>query len=71
MRVLRVGELDPSLAEILATKYHALVLPTNNSRTEFLAEHAASVRVIVEGGSPDVDATLMNALPTPVVVPVR
>jgi lactate dehydrogenase-like 2-hydroxyacid dehydrogenase len=63
MRVLQVGELDPSLAETLATKYHALVLPTNNSRADFLAEHAASVRVIVEGGSPDVDATLMNALP--------
>jgi lactate dehydrogenase-like 2-hydroxyacid dehydrogenase len=63
MRVLQVGEIDPSLAETLATKYDALVLPTNSSRAEFLAEHAASVGVIVEAGIPGVDATLMNALP--------
>jgi lactate dehydrogenase-like 2-hydroxyacid dehydrogenase len=63
MRVLQVGELDPQLAETLAAKYDAAVLPTNEFRAEFLSTHAASVRVIVEAGSPDVDATLMKALP--------
>ncbi|HZA10730.1 2-hydroxyacid dehydrogenase [Mycobacterium sp.] len=62
MRVLQVGELDPGLAETLALKYDALVLPADESRTAFLSRHAPQVRAIVEAGQP-VDAALMNALP--------
>jgi lactate dehydrogenase-like 2-hydroxyacid dehydrogenase len=63
VRVLQVGELESRLAETLAAKYDALVLPADGSRAEFLSAHAASVRAIVEAGSPGVDAALMNALP--------
>jgi hypothetical protein len=48
--VLRVGEVPPSLAEALTAKYDALVLPIDAGRADFLAEHAASVRAIVDAG---------------------
>jgi lactate dehydrogenase-like 2-hydroxyacid dehydrogenase len=63
MTVLQVGELEPALAEALAIKYDALVLPSDESRDEFLTDHAASVRAIVDSGQIAVDAGLMNALP--------
>jgi lactate dehydrogenase-like 2-hydroxyacid dehydrogenase len=61
--VLQVGEVPPSLAEALTAKYNALVLPTDARREAFLAEHATSVRVIVDAGQVPVDAELMGALP--------
>ncbi|MGB6512748.1 2-hydroxyacid dehydrogenase [Mycobacterium sp.] len=61
--VLQVGEVPPSLAEALTAKYDALVLPINAGREDFLAEHGASVRAIVDAGQAPVDAELMGALP--------
>jgi lactate dehydrogenase-like 2-hydroxyacid dehydrogenase len=60
--VLQVGALPPSLAEALTAKFDALVLPAEG-RTDFLAEHAASVRAIVDAGEMPIDAELLNALP--------
>ena len=61
--VLQVGEVPPSLAEALSAKYDALVLPISAGREDFLAEHAASVKAIVDAGQAPVDAELMGALP--------
>jgi lactate dehydrogenase-like 2-hydroxyacid dehydrogenase len=61
--VLQVGGVPPPLAEALAAKYDALVLPIDAGREDFLAEHGASVRAIVDAGQAPVDAKLMGALP--------
>jgi lactate dehydrogenase-like 2-hydroxyacid dehydrogenase len=61
--VLQVGGLPPSLAEALTAKYDMLVLPINTGREDFLAEHAASVKVIVDAGQAPINAELMSALP--------
>jgi lactate dehydrogenase-like 2-hydroxyacid dehydrogenase len=61
--VLQVGEVPPSLADALTMKYDALVLPTNAGREVFLAEHAASVRAVVDAGQVPIGAELMGALP--------
>src|ERR1700675_3270207 len=61
--VLQVGELPPSLAAALTAKYDPLVLPINAGREDFLAEHAASVKAIVDAGQVPIDAELMGALP--------
>jgi lactate dehydrogenase-like 2-hydroxyacid dehydrogenase len=63
MTVLQVGGLPPSLAEALTAKYDTLVLPIDTGREDFLAEHAASVRAIVDAGQVPIDAELMGALP--------
>ena len=63
MSILRVGEIEPSLANVLEAKYQALQLPNDSTRTAFLAEQGASVAAIVDFGPPGVDAKLMNALP--------
>lgn len=50
-RVLQVGPLQPALAEMLARRYDALVLPGAGAEREtFLAEHAGSVDVVVTSG---------------------
>jgi lactate dehydrogenase-like 2-hydroxyacid dehydrogenase len=59
--VLQVGEVPPSLADALTMKYDALVLPTNAGREVFLAEHAASVRAVVDAGQVPIGAELMGA----------
>lgn len=61
--VLQVGEVPPPLAEALTAKYDALVLPINAGREDFLTEHGASVKAIVDAGQAPVDAELMGALP--------
>jgi lactate dehydrogenase-like 2-hydroxyacid dehydrogenase len=61
--VLQVGEVPPPLAEALTAKYDALVLPISAGREDFLAEHGASVKAIVDAGQAPVDAELMGALP--------
>ena len=63
MSVLQVGTIDPSLANALEAKYQALQLPNGPPLTAFLAEHGASVTVIVDFGPPGVDEDLMKALP--------
>ncbi|CDQ47217.1 2-hydroxyacid dehydrogenase [Mycolicibacterium neoaurum] len=63
-RVLQVGPLKPSLADTLATRYDALVLPEENAAREaLLAEHADAVTAVVTSGRTGVDAALMRALP--------
>jgi lactate dehydrogenase-like 2-hydroxyacid dehydrogenase len=62
--VLQVGGVPESLAAALTAKYDALVLPINSAREDFLAEHAASVRVIVDAGQVPIGAELMGALPS-------
>ena len=61
--VLQVGDVPPPLAEALTAKYDALVLPINAGREDFLAEHGASVKAIVDAGQAPIDAELMGALP--------
>jgi lactate dehydrogenase-like 2-hydroxyacid dehydrogenase len=61
--VLQVGDVPPPLAEALSAKYDALVLPLTAGREDFLAEHGASVKAIVDAGQAPVDAELMGALP--------
>jgi lactate dehydrogenase-like 2-hydroxyacid dehydrogenase len=61
--VLQVGGLPPALADAVTAKYDVLVLPTDGERPQFLAQHAASVRAIVDAGRVDVDAELIGALP--------
>ncbi|WBP93427.1 2-hydroxyacid dehydrogenase [Mycolicibacterium neoaurum] len=63
-RVLQVGPLKPSLADTLAARYDALVLPEEDAAREaFLAEHADAVTAVVTSGRTGVDAALMSALP--------
>jgi lactate dehydrogenase-like 2-hydroxyacid dehydrogenase len=61
--VLQVGAVPPPLAEALTAKYDTLVLPLNAGREDFLAEHGASVKAIVDAGQAPIDAELMRALP--------
>jgi lactate dehydrogenase-like 2-hydroxyacid dehydrogenase len=61
--VLQVGGVPPPLAEALSSKYDALVLPIDAGREDFLAQHAASVKAIVDAGRVAIDAELMGALP--------
>jgi lactate dehydrogenase-like 2-hydroxyacid dehydrogenase len=61
--VLQVGGVPPSIADALASKYDALVLPMNAERADFLAEHASSVTAVVDAGQVSIDAELMSALP--------
>src|ERR1700743_940431 len=61
--VLQVGDVPPPLAAALTAKYGALVLPTDTGRGDFLAEHGASVRAIVDAGRAPIDAKLMESLP--------
>lgn len=62
-RVLQVGPLKPSLAESLAVDHDAILLPTDDTRATFLAEHGAAVRAVVTSGRTGVDAALMADLP--------
>src|SRR3984885_10121477 len=60
---LQVGEIPPPLANALTAKYDVLVLPIDAGREDFLVEHGASVRAIVDAGQAPIDAKLMEALP--------
>lgn len=63
-RVLQVGPLKPSLADILRTDYDALTLPDQGAeRAGFLAAHGAEVTAVVTSGRTGVDAELMSRLP--------
>lgn len=61
--VLRVGELEPTLAAELAARYDIAKLPDGPARARFLAEHGADVRVLLTWGPPGVDADTIAALP--------
>jgi len=62
-RVLRIGEFEPIFDAELAARYEIPRLPDGPRRAEFLAEHAADVRVVVTWGGPGVDAGTIAALP--------
>lgn len=61
--VLRVGEFEPTFEEELVARYELPRLPDGPRRAEFLAEHAADIRVVVTSGSPGVDADTIASLP--------
>jgi lactate dehydrogenase-like 2-hydroxyacid dehydrogenase len=61
--VLQIGVLERTFAAELAARYDVAKLPFGPERAEFLAEHAADIRVAVTSGHPGVDADTMAALP--------
>jgi lactate dehydrogenase-like 2-hydroxyacid dehydrogenase len=61
--VLGVGEFEPTFEAELVARYEILRLPDGLQRADFLAKHAADIRVAVTGGPPGVDADLIAALP--------
>lgn len=64
MTVLQVGKFPPPLTDVLNAKYDALALPMDAGREDFLAQHATSVRAIVDAGQVPIGAELMGALPS-------
>ncbi|MDT5257867.1 MAG: hypothetical protein QOD10_2947 [Mycobacterium sp.] len=61
--VLRIGEFEPTFEAELVERYEIPKLPDGPRRAEFLAEHAADIRVVVTSGHPGVDAETIAALP--------
>jgi lactate dehydrogenase-like 2-hydroxyacid dehydrogenase len=62
--VLRVGDsFEPTFEDELTARYEIPVLPEGPRRAEFLARHAAQVRVVVTSGRYSVDAEIIAALP--------
>ena len=61
--VLRVGEFERTFEDELVARYEIPRLPEGPRRPEFLAEHAADIRVVVASGPPGVDAATIAALP--------
>lgn len=63
-QILRVGPVNPSVAQSLSEDFAALVLPeTEPERESFLATHAEQIRVAVCSGRFGVDTELMAQLP--------
>ncbi|SDK67270.1 hypothetical protein SAMN05428985_105203 [Nocardioides sp. YR527] len=62
-RILQVGPLKPSLAATLTDRYDSLVLPADDTRAAFLAEHGPSIGAVVTTGRTGVPAELMAQLP--------
>lgn len=60
---LRVGKFERTFEAELTARYEIAKLPDGPGRAEFLAGHAADVRVVVTSGSPGVDADTIAALP--------
>ena len=61
--VLRIGEFERTFEAELGARYETPKLPDGPQRAEFLAEHAADIRVLVTSGYPGVDADTIAALP--------
>ncbi len=61
--VLRIGPFEPTFEAELAARYDIPALPDGPRRPEFLAEHAAAIRVAVTSGGPGADAETIAALP--------
>lgn len=62
--IVRVGPVNPTVAQALIDDYDALILPTAGSEREaFLNDHAESIRVAVCSGKIGVDTELMKRLP--------
>jgi lactate dehydrogenase-like 2-hydroxyacid dehydrogenase len=61
--VLRIGEAEEIFDSELAARYEIPRLPDGPGRAEFLAEHAADIRVVLTWGKPGVDADTIASLP--------
>jgi lactate dehydrogenase-like 2-hydroxyacid dehydrogenase len=61
--VLRIGAFEPTFHAELEARYEIPTLPEGRQRAEFLAQHAADIRVVLTSGHPGVDAETMAALP--------
>jgi lactate dehydrogenase-like 2-hydroxyacid dehydrogenase len=62
--IVRVGPVNPTVAQALVDDYDSLVLPeAGEAREEFLNEHGESIRVAVCSGKIGVDTELMKRLP--------
>jgi lactate dehydrogenase-like 2-hydroxyacid dehydrogenase len=61
--VLRIGEAEEIFDSELAARYEIRKLPDGPRRAEFLAEHAADIRVVLTWGRPGVDADTIASLP--------
>lgn len=62
-QILRVGPVNPAVADILATEFNTRVLPADSEQQDFLAHHGEEVRVAVCSGKIGVDSELMRKLP--------
>ncbi|OBK98160.1 hydroxyacid dehydrogenase [Mycobacterium asiaticum] len=60
---LRIGKFERTFEAELAARYEIPRLPGGAQRAEFLAQHAAGVRVIVTSGGPGADADTIATLP--------
>src|SRR4051794_36305258 len=61
--VLRIGRFERTFEAELVARYETHKLPDGPERAQFLAEHAAQIRVVVTSGGPGVDADTIAALP--------
>lgn len=61
--VLRIGRFERTFESELVARYETPKLPEGPRRAEFLAGHAAAIRVVVTSGPPGVDADIIAALP--------
>ena len=61
--VLQIGALERSFEDELAARYEIPKLPDGPGRAQFLAQHAADIRVVLTNGHPGVDADTIAALP--------
>ena len=63
-QIVRVGPVNPTVAQALDEDYGTLVLPTEPAEREaFLAEHGERIRLAVCSGKIGVDTQLMHQLP--------
>jgi lactate dehydrogenase-like 2-hydroxyacid dehydrogenase len=61
--VLRIGRFERTFEAELVARYETPKLPDGPERAQFLADHAADIRVVVTSGPPGVDADTIAALP--------
>ncbi|GAA1885159.1 2-hydroxyacid dehydrogenase [Paeniglutamicibacter psychrophenolicus] len=62
--IVRVGPVNPTVAQALVDDYDSLVLPdAGDARDQFLNEHGEAIRVAVCSGKIGVDTELMKRLP--------
>jgi lactate dehydrogenase-like 2-hydroxyacid dehydrogenase len=61
--MLGIGGFEPSFDNELTGRYEIPKLPNGSARAEFLAEHAADIRVVLTSGWAGVDEEIITALP--------
>jgi lactate dehydrogenase-like 2-hydroxyacid dehydrogenase len=61
--VVRIGRFEPTFGTELTARYEIPTLPDGSARSEFLAQHADHIRVVLTSGSPGVDAKTIEELP--------